>query len=375
MPVTNDYITQEGLDFIANEVTSFRRTSDRALRLDDRRFPTYNWLVANSRNIHSVDGGYRMEVKGNRDQEEEAWDGADLLTFENHITPFPLRYKVGKTHYGNTEQYDFLERLGIDIMYGAKPGQKGTARAAEVVLNYLTENYDDIMESKRRSRARRIMRTNADKPKFYEGLDALLPVTSNSTGTIGMADRSYFLLQHILVANVDQTNLWVTQHQVNRELNRYAAGSRMRFVSCGDNWYDMLVSIYQPNANGVYGAGGALPRGWDIQARKDNAQQIAEKFKIGLPGESFVDPEGNLIVNDQVYKDLDEIENPAIPWADRSYSLSEHMKLYVEKSDEYVNHGMPRDQVVCHESWFHTMALCTRAPRSCAVQYRNPTPP
>lgn len=368
--VTNDYITQEGLDFLANEVTSFRRTTDSAVRLDDRRFPLYNWLVANARYMHSVDGGYRTEVKGNRDQEEEAWDGADLLTFEHHITPFPLRYKVGKTHFGNTEQYDFLERLGIDIRYGAKPGDTGTQRAAEVVINYLKENMDDINEAKRRSRARRIMRVNADKPKFYEGLDALMPVTSNNTGTIGGADRSYFLLQHILVADVEPSNLWVTQHQINRELNRYSAGSQMRFVACGDNFMDMLVSVYQPNGNGVY-SGAALARGFDIRLGQEQAQALAAKFKIGLPGESFVDPEGNLIVNDQVFKDLDEIENPAIPWADRCYSLSEHLKLYVEKSDEYVNHGMPRDQVVCHESYFHTMSLTQRAPRSCAVQYRK----
>jgi hypothetical protein len=370
MTVTNDYITQEGLDFIANEVTSYRRLNDSALRLDDRRFPTYNWLVARSQDIHSVDGGYRTEVKGNRDQEEEAWDGADVLTFENHITPFPLKFKVGKTHYGNTEQYDFLERLGISIRYGAKPGDKGSPKAAEVVLNYLTENYDDIMESKRRSRARRIMRANTDKPKFYEGVDALLPVTSNSTGTIGGADRSFFLLQHILVADVDPTNLWLTQSQINRELNRYSAGSSMRFVSCGDNYFDMLVSIYQPNANGYYG-GAALGRGFDIRLGYEQAAAYANKFKIGLPGEAFVDPEGNLIVNDQVYRDLDEIESPAIPWSDRCYHLSEHLRLYVEKSDEYVNHGMARDQVVCHESWFHTMALVLRAPRSCAVQYRK----
>lgn len=372
MPVTNEYITQEGLDFLNEQVTSLRRTTDRALRLDDRRTPTYNWMVANARSLHSVGGGYRTEVKGNRQQEEEAWDGADTLTFQNHITPFPLRFTVGKTHFGNTEQYDYLERLGISIKYGAKPGDRGTAKAAEVVLNYLKENYDDIMEAKRRSRARRIMLSNADKPKYYIGLDGLIPSDSNSTGTIGGADRSYALLQHILVPDVDLTNLWVTNHRVNRELNRYAAGSMQRFCVCGDNYYDMLVSAYSPNANGVY-EGSAVPRGFDIRVGYAEAAKYADKFKIGLPGEAFVDPEGNLIVNDQILRDLDEIENPTIKWSDRCYTLSDHMRLYIEKQDEYVNHGMARDQVVCHESWFTTMCLVLRAPRSCAIQLRKTT--
>jgi len=370
MPITDEYITQEGLDFIANEVTSLRRTTDKALRLDDRRTPTWNWLVANSRNLHSVGGGYRTEVKGNRDQEEEAWDGADVLSFENNITPFPLRFKVGKTHYGNTEQYDFLERLGIDIRYGAKPGDKGSPKAAEVVLNYLKENYDDIMEGKRRSRARRIMRSNVDQPKYYLGVDSLLPADANDLGQIGGADRSYALLQHILVKDVDETNLWLAMHQTNRELNRYAAGSMYRYVCCGDNFYDMMVSIYSPNANGVYN-GSALARGFDIQLGYAEAAKFAQKFRVGLPGEAFCDPEGNIFVNDQIFRDLDEIENPAIKWGDRAYFLSDHLRLYVEKKDEYVNHGMARDQVVCHESWFSTMSLVLRAPRSCAVMIRK----
>lgn len=373
MPVTSDYITAEGLDFISNQVTSLRRTDDRALRLDDRDTPTYNWLVANHRALHSVDGGYRMEVKGNRNQEEEAWDGADTLTFQNHITPFPLKFYVGKTHFGNTEQYDYIERLGISIDYGASPGDMGTEKAMEVVLHYLRENYDDIQEAKRRSRARRIMRSNVDQPKYYIGLDGQLPSDTNSTGTIGGADRSNRLLQHILVPDIDPTNLWVTMSQVNRELSRYAAGSRQRYVVCGDNFYDMLVAIYSPNANGLYN-GAAVPRGFDIRLGQEQAAKYAEKFKIGLPENSFCDPLGNLIVNDQILKDLDEIENPAIPWADRCYSLSEHTRLFIEKNDQYVNHGMARDQVVAHESWFHTMCLTVKAPRSNAVLIRKPSP-
>lgn len=369
MPVTSDYITAEGLDFLANEVTSYKRTTSKALRLDDRRTPTLNWFMRNSRNLHSVDGGYRTEVKGNRDQEEEAWDGADTLTFHNHITPFPLKFKVGKTHFGNTEQYDFLERLGIDIRYGAKPGDKGTAKAAEVVLNYLNENYDDIEEAKMRSRARRIMTANADKPKYYVGVDGLIPYDNNTTGTIGGADRSYALLQHNIVADVDLTNLWLSAHQLNRTLNRYAAGSTMRYVCCGDNFYDMLVAAYSPNASGEYLAA-AVPRGFDIRVGYEQASKLAEKFKIGLPGEAFVDPEGNLIVNDQIFRDLDEIEAPTVAWSDRCYHFSNHLQLYVEKKDEYYNHGMARDQVVCHESWFSTMCLLLKAPKSCGIMLR-----
>jgi len=370
MPLTNEYITPEGLDFLALNATSLRRTSEKALRLDDRSTPLANWMHQNHRALPSVNGGYRMEVKGNRDQREEAWDGADRLTFQNHITPFSLEYYVGKTHFGNTEQYDFIERnLGVPVKYGSAPGDRGSKKAAEVVLNYLDECYDDIKEQRRRDRARRLISSNSDSPKHYSGLDALLPADTNSTGTIGGADRSNKLLQHILVPGVSPANYHLTFSKVNRELNRYAAGSRMRFNVAGDNFYDMLVSIHQPNANGVYN-GSALPVGWNIDMQRDKAQAWAAEFRIGLPMEAFMDAGGNIITNDQVLNDLDEMYNPSIKFADRMYCLSEHTRLYVEKDGEYYNHGMARDQVVCHESWFSTLALTVKAPRSNAVLIR-----
>lgn len=369
MPVTNDYITAEGIDFLANQVTSLKRTANKALRLDDRDTPTWNWAMRNAKNLHSVDGGYRTEVKGNRDQEEEAWDGADTLTFQNAITPFPLKFYVGKTHFGNTESYDYLERLGIDMKYGAAPGDKGTAHAAETILNYMLETYDDIQEAKNRDRARRFFRANTDKPKYYTGLDGLLPADTNDTGTIGGADRSYALLQHNLIADVDLSNLWISMFQMNRELNRYRAGGSVRFVVAGDNFYEMLVHAYSPNANGSYLAAD-VPRGFDINVGYSEAAKFAEKFKVGLPGDAFLTPDGNLIVNDQILRDLQEIEQATISWLDRCYFLSSHVQMYYEKKDEYVNHGMARDQVVFHESWFSTMCQLIRAPRSCGIMLR-----
>lgn len=370
MPLTDDYITIEGLDYINTMVTSKKRSDRKATRLDDKRYPTYNYLTRTAKDLHSVGGGYRMEVKGARNQEEEAWDGADKLTFQTHITPFPLVFLVGKTHFGNTELYDFLERQGFEIRYGADPGDRGTPRAAEVVLDYLMEVKDDIDEAIMRSRAKRLMLANTDQPKYYVGLDGLIPADNNSTGKIGGADRSNPLLQHVIQTNIDLSNQWVAEQQFCRELNRWSAGSGYVWNACGDNFYDMLCYIYSPNANGVYNGSG-VPRGFDIQASRAEAARYSEKFAIGLPGDAFVDPFGNLIYNDQVFQDLDEYENPTIKWADRRYRLSDHLRVYVEKRNERVSHGMPRDQVVWFESIFSTMSLCLKAPRSCGIQIRK----
>ena len=371
MPVTDDYITIEGLDFIQNFVTSKRRTDKKALRLDDKRYPTFNWLTSRARDIHSVGGGYRMEVKGGRNQEEEAWDGADKLTFHSHATPFPLVFMIGKTHFGNSELYDFLERQGFELRYGADPGDRGSPRAAEVVLDYLMETADDIQEAIMRSRAKRLMLANTDNPKYYVGLDGLLPADNNSVGQIGGADRSNPLLQHVIQTDIDLSNQWVAEQQFCRELNRWAAGSGdVVHNACGDNMFDMLCYAWSPNASGVY-RGAGVPRGFDISASRAEAARYAEKFAIGLPGEAFVDPYGNLIYNDQVFKDLDEMENPAIKWSDRRYRLSNHLQVYVEKDKERVSHGMPRDQVVWFESVFSAMSLVVKAPRSCGIQIRK----
>ena len=363
MPVTSEWISTDGLDWISNMVTSEKRTDSKALRLDDRACPTFNWLVANAKSLHSVGGGYRMEVKGNRGQREEFWDGADELSFYNKAIPFPLKYFVGKGHYGNTNVYDFLERQGIRVgSYGDDTSSMGSPGAMEVVLNYLSEQYDDIAEDKKRDRARRVLTANDDAPKAYTGWDGLCPHDNNTTGTIGGADRSEPLLQHNLFTGINAANLWLTMTQAERTMTRYAAGATMRFNFCGDNFYDLLTQTYSPNANQT-----GFERGFDIRVGMEQAQQLAGKFKIGLPLNSFITPNGTLIVNDQILNDLDDMYSPSVPWSDRMISFTDHVCLYIERKDDHVMHPMPINQVVCYESWFNTMALAVKAPKSTAT--------
>lgn len=366
--VTNDWISADGLEQLKNYVLSENPLDTTALRLDSRTLPFFNFLMSNSRNLHSIKGGFRNEVKGVRGQSEEAWDGEDWLSFRSKATAVPMRWFVGKTHYGNTNSYDFLERFGIDLVYGEQPGmssgRKGSDGALTVILNYLREEKDDIAEDLRRNRALRLLRSNASDPKYYVGLDGLIPVTTNNTGEIGGLDRSWDLVQHQIYPSITSTNVHLAMTQANREMNRYAAGATQRMWFVGDSFFDMLAGRYDPVR---ITSDGPAPGGWTINQGMDSAKALSQRLGIGLPEEAFLDPKGNLIVLEQLFNDLDVIENPAIPWSNRAYGVTNHLRLFLEKNNEYRFHGMPHNRVVYHESWFSSMSLSLRAPRSCAI--------
>jgi hypothetical protein len=364
----NEFITTEELQALA-EIALAPKIMEGITPLDQITYPTFDALMAKSPKgeIQSVQGAYRFEVKGTRPQRVNYYDGAQKLKFEGHFTPFHLDFDVGKGHFGDLLVIDVVERAGIKVNYSQELRQGGVSREKQnVVLDILRTNKDDIDRAIKLDTARRALTANFDSPKCFSGLDALLPVTSNSSGTIGKVSRALPILRHQLITGVTGDTVQVAFGQMERLLEDGSAGEGdANLIVCGDNWFDLLVDLY----------GGTTTRPGRTRIEINSAQAkdraLADKFQVGFPMDSFVGPNGQLIVRDPLFRKLDGWENPAVLWANRMYFLNlNHLMFVTEKHNEMINHGMPYDQRVNYSSTHNAGALCLKAPASCGVMIK-----
>lgn len=372
---TNDYITTEELNALAEVALSPRYMDDgTAQTLDAIDYPTMQILRRKKPGgeMQSVLGGYRYEVKGNRQQRINWWEGAQKLKFETHFTPFHLDYFLGKGHFGSYEVIDVIERAGIKVKYDEEFREGGVPRErSTVVLNILKENRKDIEAAIELDMARRIWEANTDAPNCFSGIDSLLPVTSNSTGTIGGVSRSLPILRHQLITQVTGDTVAVAFGQMERlcQDGNGGNGSYPDLLPCGDNWFDMLTDL-------LFGTTVRMGK-YDWQFHGDRgaatakASEFSERFRIGLPSDAFVGPGNALIYREPIFRKLDLWDAPATYWANRMYFLNtSHLMLLTEKDDEHINHGMPYDQRVVYTSTHMAHAIGLRAPASCGVMVK-----
>ena len=181
MPITNDALTQDELDYLVYATLSEKVANrDEVIPLDRIDTPTYNFMMRKAKkNGDPVRGGYRFNVKGLRNQRLTWWDGLDILPFEERYTGDAMRFYVGKLHFGDTMPFDFIERTGIRVDYnrGIRPGGR-SSDALERVVNVIKENADDIKYNMRIETAKALMKSNVDQPKAFIGFDGLLPLTT-----------------------------------------------------------------------------------------------------------------------------------------------------------------------------------------------------
>ncbi len=362
MPLTTAAMTQEEIDFLAVATLSPKIVDDgHVTPLDRINSPTQAFLMKNAKKTgNPVQGGFRFNVKGNRGQKITWWDGADILPFESKQTLNKMEFFVGKGHLGDELLYDLIERTGIRVDY--KKGINEGAHDAETlerVVNIIKENADDIRYNWTQEVRKHIWLDNAAFPKAFSGVDSLFPASTNSTGSIGGRSRTNKLFRHQLMTGVTVDTFMLAFFQMIRRCNRRANGSKINWVACGDTFYDMMVNAFVGTST-VAGK-------FDFRAAQDRAMKQGEKYSISLPQDCFM--YGDLvIVNEPVFEEIDDENNPATPFGKRCYFFNtDHFGLIPVLSDVVVPHGMPYNQRLQRTSYHGEMTEWCNLPQSQGV--------
>lgn len=347
MSVDNTSLTQEEIDFLA-QATLSRRIGKRGdvTAMDRVESGTLKYALSRAKNFGPpVQGGFRFYVKGNRNQQIQWWQGADILTFENQQTLSDMVFDVGKGHMGYELLYDTIERNGIRIDYnkGIREGQSEKS-VLERVVNIIEQTMDDVEYAWMNDLRKRFMTSNADQPRCFTGREGLIDPTTNTTGSIGKRPRSNRLFQHQLITNVNKDLIGLAVYKLTRAANRRAGGTEIDYVSCGDNVYNVLVDMFLGNtadkATGIPNWGKA-----DFRMAHDKAMKKGEKYNISLPQNCF-EYQGMLITNDPVYELLDaDYPAASVKYGNRiDFWNFSHFGIIPVISEMNVPHPLPYNQ-------------------------------
>lgn len=354
---TNDYITTEELNAVIEATRGLKIWDGGEVKgLDRIKFATFDraFAKASKDSVHSIQGGYRFMVKGNRNQRIHWYHGSKKLKYSFGATPFHFDYYVGKGQLGNQQLIDYLERAGIKVVLSKELRQGGVPEdKQQVIFNVLKEERDDIEYARKLDLARRFWTGNTDAPDCFSGYDALFPATTNISGSQGGVSRTNYLARHQLITNVTANNVNLAFAQAERAVQD--AGGHTDWIVCGDNWFDMLLGLYQGTTTqaGKY----------QIEVGYEKAREYSSKFRVALPDDSFIGPNGTLIMREPLFRKLDGWGNDAVKWADRLYGIDfSSFFLLPERWDEFVNFGMPYDQLVNYSSTFDSLCLGTNNP-------------
>jgi hypothetical protein len=357
MPVntTNDYITSSELDMVIEASRGLKIFGDGTPKALDRiKSAGFEMAAAAApkSTVKSIQGGFEFKVKGNRNQRHRWYHGSKKLKFEHHATPFNFKFYVGKGQFGNMTLNDALERAGIfvklstEIREGAVPHDMQT-----VIFNVLKEERDDIEYAAKFDLARRFWTANTDETDCFFGMETLYPSTGNTAGNFGGVSRTNPLARHQLITGVTGDNVRTALEQMERLIGD--AGGETKAYIAGDNWFDMLSLLFQGSTT--------LAGKMEIQVPYGSGNE--KKITVGLGKDSFVGPNGILITRDQMFRKLDALENPAVLYANRLYALDfDSLFVLPERHNEFVNHGMPYDQMVNYSSLFNSLCIAGNNP-------------
>lgn len=367
MPVDNTAFTQEEIDFLA-QATLTRRIVNRGdvTALDHVESGTLKYALGRTKSVGPpVQGGFRFYVKGNRGQQLQWWQGADILTFANKQTLSDMVFDVGKGHYGYELLYDTIERNGIRIDYnkGIREGQSDKS-VLERVVNIIEQTMDDVEYDWMNDLRKRFMKANTDQPRCFTGRDGLIG-SQNTTGTIGRRSRTNKLFQHYLTTGVTVDNIMLEFFRMIRNANRFAGGTKIDYISCGDEVYDLLVNLLCSTGSNPLAAGmtGAVAGKIDYARAQEHAFKKGEKYNISLPQDCF-SYQDVLIVNDPVYYLLKE-ENPTENWSKRiDFWNFSHFGIIPVLSEMTVPHPMPYNQRLTRTSIHGEWTCWCDMPRS-----------
>lgn len=347
MPTDRSSITSAEIGQILVATASTKRLQGRTriLAVDRQATPTLNMFRAlKGAKARPVQGGFKTTVKSERGGQLQFYSGRDKLTFDSYETMFDLEFFMGSCHMGDEWVHQIFKEAGIPVIpenTGKLPALKD--ETWEIVVDLASEKMEDLENNYVQALNKAFWRSNASDPKAFTGIDGILPITSNSLGTIGGKPRSNPVLRHQLLTGLTIDNIELSLSQLVRAANKKNAmdDSRVSYGVAGEAFYDKLKDLYL----GTSTRAGKVTRNW----MDDAIGKMTKRLGVGLPDETLYIPGLGALALETVFEDLDALDAPAIPWSKRFYGFNmDHIGFKADKSlDGLIRvNPTPDDQMV-----------------------------
>lgn len=369
MPVDRSSVTTAEVDAMLTATATSRLLNGKSkvINLGNVKTPTLNMMRARGgAKATPVRGAYKCHLASQRGQKLQGVSGRDIHTFKSIDTLFDIEYHCGRVHLGDEWVHQQLSEAGVDIDYGqayqsldvSKAGwwSKG-AEAFEVLVNLAEQKLDALDLNFVQELNKDFWRSNVADAKKWPGIDAALPVTSNTSGSIGNRSRTNTLLRHQLSASIATTDIELKLNQLRRAANkRTHDGSSVSFTVCGEAFYDAVVERMFSGSAAV-----TSPRMVrNIEVARSDAQNMAAKFGIGFPDDAIYIAGVGLLMIEPVFEELDKEDAPAITWAKRCYMWNlDHIAFKPTKGRDGAKrvHPTPYNQLVTRISCYGEYSL------------------
>lgn len=352
-----------GQILVATASTKRMQGRTRVLAQDRQSTPTLNMFRAlKGAKSRPVQGGFKTTVKSERGGQLQFYSGRDKLTFDSYETMFDLEFFMGSCHMGDEWIHQLFKEAGIPVVpenTGKLPALKD--ETWEIVLNMAEEKMEDLENNYVQALNKAFWRSNASDPKAFTGMDGLLPIASNSTGTIGSKSRSNPILRHQLLTGLTIDTIELGLSQLVRAANKKNGmdDSRVSYAVAGEAFYDKIKDLFL----GTSTRSGKVTRFW----MDDAIAKMTKRLGVGMPDETLYIPGLGALCLETVFEDLDALDAPAIAWSKRCYGFNmEHIGFRSDKTlDGFLRvNPTPDDQMVTRISMLGDYTFCVDKPNS-----------
>lgn len=367
--VDRSTITTAEVDAMLTATSTSRLANgkNKVINLGNVNTPTLNtYRAQGGAKSTPVRGAYKCHLSSPRGKKLQGISGRDIHRFDSVDTLFDIEFSVGRVHLGDEWVHQQLSEAGIEIdrvtqeapidVNKAGWWNKGSD-AFEVLVNLADQKLTAIDLNYAQELNKDFWRSNVADAKKWPGMDAALPVSSNTAGSIGNRSRTNKLLRHQLAtstAHLDLESVWSDQRRACNK--RTQDGTKVNMITCGETVYKVIVERMFSGSTAITAP--RLTRNID-NARSD-AQAMGQKLGIGFPDDAIYMAGVGLIMIEPVFEDLDAEDAPAIPWQKRWFMTnSDHIAFKPTKNKDGHKrvHATPYNQDVTRISAYGEYAL------------------
>lgn len=258
------------------------------------------------------------QLRTNYGSNGQWFTGATGVTYNNRKTIEQAKYSWFNFHDGLQLEEDRLIANGIKIS-----GEKATPTADEKIAltNLITEQTESLTLGAYERMSRDLHFDGTQATDAIQGLDALLPITANNTGTVGGISRATNTWwRHGLSTSIAAGSVTKQMEKMWRECIKTSTG-RPDLILAGADFID-AYRLENPQGSTrqvvVTNKGG----GFDV----DNA--VNEVFFKGVPIQYAPEFDDN----------FGGAQSPTIPWSKRCYFINtKHMQLRPIDGSDFTN--------------------------------------
>lgn len=325
--------------------------------------PTLNMMRGVGKaNATPVRGAYKCHFSPPRGQKMQSISGRDIHTFRSVDTLFDLEFSVGRVHLGDEWVHQQLEEAGIPIDHASasvtqidttKQGwwTKG-ADTFEVLVNLADQKLQSLELNYVQELNKLLWRSNIADAKLWQGIDAIISRSSNTSGPVGSRTRANPTLRHQLLPISNAADIEMKLDDLRYYQNkRVNDGTTADYNVCGRTFYNTVKERMFSGSNAV--SSPRITRNYD-NARAE-AQAIAQKLGVGFPDDAIYVAGVGILTTEPVFEDLDKEDAPAIPWEKSYFSFNlQHFMFKPTKGKDGAKkiHATPYNQFVTRISCY-----------------------